>query len=78
MKANYGKAVGDLEEAREIAERGGMKLWLADYYLEAARLARSAKENNGAAEHCGKAKALIEECGYHRRDGEVCELMSDE
>lgn len=28
---DYGKAVGDLEEVREIAERGGMRLFLADY-----------------------------------------------
>lgn len=75
---DYGKARRDMEEAREIAERGGMKLHLADYHLEAARLARGEKEKKGAAEHCGKAKVLIAECGYHRRDGEVCELMSDD
>ena len=71
---NYEKARADLEEAREIAERGEMKLWLADYYLESARLARSEKDKEKMAEHCGQAKALIEECGYHRRDGELEEL----
>jgi hypothetical protein len=76
-----------MEEVREIAERGGMKLWLADYHLEASRLAQSTKKKKVAAErhleaalryHSGQAKALIEECGYHRRDGEVRELMSDD
>jgi len=75
---DYEEARRDLDEAREIAERGGMKLHLADYHLEAARLARSDKDKKGAAEHCGKAKVLIAECGYHRRDVEVCELMSDD
>ena len=65
-----------MEEAREIAERGEMKLWLADYYLESARLARSEMHKEKMAEHCGQAKRLIEECGYHRRDGELEELAS--
>ena len=34
----YGKAWGDLGEAREIAERGEMGRWLADCCLEGARL----------------------------------------
>jgi hypothetical protein len=37
--ADYKRAWGDMEEAREIAQRGEMKLWLADYHLEAAKLA---------------------------------------
>jgi hypothetical protein len=71
---NYEKARVDLEEAREIAERGEMKLFLADYYLESARLARSEKNKERMAEHYGQAKALIQKCGYHRRDGELEEL----
>ncbi|NUM79114.1 hypothetical protein HUU40_32555, partial [candidate division KSB1 bacterium] len=34
----FALAWADLEEAREIAERGEMKLHLADYHLEACRL----------------------------------------
>jgi tetratricopeptide (TPR) repeat protein len=70
------KALGELEEAREIAERGGMKLWLADYHLESARVARSEKDKEKMAEHYGEAKRLVEECGYHRRDGDL-ELIKD-
>ncbi|MHC4154517.1 MAG: hypothetical protein ACYST6_06300, partial [Planctomycetota bacterium] len=66
----------DLEEASEIAERGGMKLWLADYHLESARLAQSEKDEEKMAEHYGEAKRLIEECGYHRRDGDL-QLIKD-
>ena len=76
--ADYGKALGDLEEVREIAERGGMKLFLADYHLEAARLARMGKDKEKMAEHREEAKRLIEECGYHRRDGEAGEMNNDE
>lgn len=64
-------AVGDLEEVREIAERGGMKLWLCDYHLESVRLARSEGDKEKMAEHYGRAKGLIKECGYRRRDGEI-------
>jgi transposase len=66
-----------LEEAREIAQRGDMKLHLADYHLERARLARSEKDKEKMAEHYGQAKRLIEECGYHRRDGEVRDLENE-
>ncbi len=38
MQNQFPQAWDDLEEAREIAERGEMKLWLVDYHLEASRL----------------------------------------
>ncbi|HUV02859.1 MAG TPA: tetratricopeptide repeat protein [Desulfobacteria bacterium] len=38
VQHNFHKAWDDLEEAREIAERGSMKLWLVDYHLEACRV----------------------------------------
>jgi len=37
-RQSWDKARGDLEEVREIAERGEMKLWMADYHLESARV----------------------------------------
>ncbi len=66
----------DLDDAFTIAERGGMKLHLADAHLEYARLAVAEKQEPAARDHLGKAKALIEECGYHRRDKEVEELQA--
>ena len=81
-------ASADLEEAREIAERGDMKLHLADYHLEACRLClaeggelraeglgqRAEGKREKAREHLAIAKALIEEMGYGRRTPEAEEL----
>ena len=53
-------AQADLAEAQRIAERGGMKLHLADIALTRARLFEDKAE-------LAKARALIEECGYGRR-----------
>jgi len=74
---SYEKAWADLEEAKEIAERGEMKLYLADYHLEAARLclAEGGKYAD-ARDHYEKAKALIDQTGYHRRDPELIALKS--
>ena len=38
IQNQFPQAWDDLEEAREIAERGSMNLWLVDYHLEASRL----------------------------------------
>ena len=53
-------AQADLAEAQRIAERGGMRLFLADIALTRARLFEDKAE-------LAKARALIEECGYGRR-----------
>jgi hypothetical protein len=57
-------ARADLDEALEISERGPMRLHLADVHLNRARLFR---DRNALAE----ARALVKECGYHRRDEEL-------
>lgn len=63
-------ARADLDEAQQIAERGPMRLHLADVHLSRARL--FFRENlNEAREELKKARALIERCGYHRRDEEL-------
>ena len=56
--------VADLDEAWQIAERGVMKLHMADVHLHRARLFRDEVE-------LAAARELIEACGYHRRDGEL-------
>ena len=38
MQENFAAAWDDLSEAQEIAERGEMGLYLADFHLEASRL----------------------------------------
>jgi len=64
----------DLEEALSIATRGGMRLHEADCHLEYARLHLTCGEKEKARESLAKAKGMIEQMGYHRRDGEVAEL----
>ncbi len=59
-------AQADLAEAQRIAERGGMKLHLADIALTRARLFKDKTE-------LAKARALIEECGYWRRREELAD-----
>lgn len=63
-------ARADLDEVQQLAERGPMRLFLADVHLHRARL--FFRENRDEArEELNKARALIERCGYHRRDEEL-------
>jgi len=57
-------AQADLDESWQIAERGSMKLHMADIHLHRARLFRDRAALDAAAK-------LIEETGYHRRDAEL-------
>jgi hypothetical protein len=56
----------DLDEAWELAERGPMRLHMADILLTRARLFHDLQALAGA-------RKLIEQCGYHRRDGELAD-----
>jgi cellulose biosynthesis protein BcsQ/tetratricopeptide (TPR) repeat protein len=70
LQGNPAAARADLDEAQQIAERGPMRLFLADVHLHRARL--FFRENRDEArEELKKARALIERCGYHRRDEEL-------
>jgi tetratricopeptide (TPR) repeat protein len=71
---DFERARADLEEAVFVAERGGMRLYQADCHLEYARLYLATDDDDQAREHLATAKAMIEDMGYHRRDGEVAEL----
>ena len=69
-------AAQDLAAARDIAESGGMRLHLCDYHLESARLALAMGDKGDAREHYEAARALVSETGYHRRDGELEEILA--
>jgi tetratricopeptide (TPR) repeat protein len=75
LKKEFSNAWKDLNEVSRIAQRGKMKLFMADYYLEASRLFVAEGNRTGAREHVGIAKNMINRMGYHRRDKEVKELM---
>lgn len=69
----------DLEEVIDIATRdaandGTLKLFLCDAQLEYARLRLAQQKQDEAREHYIAAAALVDECGYHRRDQEVATL----
>ncbi|MDJ0839439.1 MAG: ATP-binding protein [Acidobacteriota bacterium] len=57
----------DLAEAREIAERGRMRLHIVDILLEEARLAEAHKDAERAAERYDRARELIKATGYNLR-----------
>ncbi len=65
----------DLDEAWEIAERGPMRLHMADIHLYRARLFFREKRYpwESPAADLGAAEKLINECGYHRRDEELAD-----
>ena len=64
LEGDVAGAHADLDEAWEIAERGSMKLFMADIHLHRARLFRDKAE-------LAKARALIAACGYWRRKEEL-------
>ncbi len=77
LRRDFAKAWADLEEALEIAAQGSMRLHLADYHLEAARLLLAQDQRIKAWENLEIAERMVEEMGYHRRDGEIKDLKAD-
>jgi tetratricopeptide (TPR) repeat protein len=71
VQQDFEKAWQDLNEVLEIVELGSMKLYMIDYHLEAGRLYRAQNKEIEAEKHFRTAKVMIEETGYHRRDGEI-------
>ena len=82
-----GSAQEDLDEAWEIAERGPMRLFMADIHLYRARLFGGMKDEDGRMKYpwdqdpegaprgpkddLAAARKLIEQCGYWRRKEEL-------
>ena len=53
-----------------------MRLFLTDFYLESARLALAESDPTTARNHLTKARELVDETGYHRRDPDLAEIES--
>ncbi|WP_107803241.1 hypothetical protein [Nitrosomonas oligotropha] len=66
-------AQADLDEAWEIAERGPMRLYMADIHLHRARLffRETTYPWDSPATDLAAARKLIEQCGYGRRKEEL-------
>lgn len=67
----------DLDEAMTIATRCGFRLHECDAHLGYARLAIAEGDRAKAGEHLEKARKIVEETGYHRRDGELAALDAE-
>ena len=64
----------DITEAASIARRSEMKLYSCDAELEWARLRLAEGDATKARAHLEKAKTIVEETGYRRREPEIREL----
>jgi tetratricopeptide (TPR) repeat protein len=67
----FPKARQDLEEAQEIADIGGMRLFLCDYHLEAGRLCEAENKTEEAEAHFMSANKMMVEMDYMRRTKEL-------
>jgi len=70
----YAKSRHDLDEVMRVATFRGMRLHECDAHLEYARLEIKQGQPDVARVHVTSAAKLVEDCGYHRRDGEVADL----
>ena len=82
LRARYGAfcdmskvSLADLDEAWDIAERGPMRLHLADIHLYRARLFFRERSYpwKSPQDDLAAAEKLINDCGYHRRDEELAD-----
>jgi tetratricopeptide (TPR) repeat protein len=71
FRSDFAGAAADLTEALEIAERGPMCLHECDAHLEWARLCRDQGDLAAARRHVARARVLVNETGYGRREREV-------
>jgi hypothetical protein len=78
LKCDRFSAKTDLDEAFDIAERGPMRLHMADIHLYRARLFFREKIYpwKSPQDDLAAAEKLINECGYHRRDEELEDAKS--
>jgi len=75
LNGNFDGARTALDEAWDIAERGPMRLHMADIHLYRARLFFREKTYPWESPEADlvAAEKLINDCGYHRRDEELAD-----
>jgi hypothetical protein len=75
QEGQHSAARADLDEAWDIAERGPMRLHMADIHLHRARLFFREKSYpwKSPQDDLAAAGKLINDCGYHRRDEELAD-----
>jgi hypothetical protein len=72
---NRNRSQIDFDQSWDIAERGPMRLHMADIHLYRARLFFREKTYPWESPEADldTAEKLINECGYHRRDEELAD-----
>ena len=75
LQGDKASAINDLNEAWQIAERGPMRLNMADICLHRARLFFREKVYpwKSPQDDLAAAEKLINDCGYHRRVAELAD-----
>jgi hypothetical protein len=78
IAGNCAGSQSDLDEAWDIAERGSMRLHIADIHLPRARLffRESCYPWGSPRDDLAAAEMLIDDCGYHRRDEELADAKA--
>ena len=71
VQRKFPEALADVKGAMEIAERGAMRLYQAEAYLESVRLFLEEGNRDDAREYLERAKMMIDKMGYHIRDRDV-------
>jgi hypothetical protein len=73
LAGNIDMACHDLDETLQIAERGPMRLFMAEIHLHRARLFHAVDPYPWESPHADlvAARMLIERCGYWRRKKEL-------
>lgn len=74
LQPDLGSPEDDLQEAERICQRCDLRLLQADCHLEYARFHLAQGETEEARKRVEKARVMINEMGYHRRDKDLAEL----
>src|SRR5207249_471984 len=76
LRGEWDEAAADLAVVWEIAVRGGMEIFKADFLLESSRL-HLARGDAAAARECFLlARSMVRQMEYHRRRADVEQLAS--
>jgi hypothetical protein len=74
LEGAFGRAQTDLDKVLFAAKQFGMRLHETDGHLESARLLLAVGDRRKVRQHLERARQLIAETGYHRRDRDVADL----
>jgi hypothetical protein len=71
---NFAHSRTDLQEVLRLSTRCGMRLFETDAHLGFARLHLAEGDRDQARASLDRAKQMVSDLGYHRRDRDVAEI----